>query len=232
MRQTWYDLLFAHWRVPASVLRDAIPPSLEIDEFDGSAWIGVVPFGMEEISLRPLPPLPGTSRFLELNVRTYVRPVDPALADKPGVWFFSLDAANRLAVEVARRWFHLPYFYAQMLATRRAGELLYESTRTHTGAPAASLNCKYAPTGDVYHSTRGDLDHWLTERYCLYSSNRTGGLHRGEIHHAQWPLQPARAEFIRNSMAAPFLGSAPAPPETLHFARSIDVLIWPLTQIS
>src|SRR5437867_5100192 len=103
----WHDLLFLHWPVRPEIIRPLIPNGLELDTFDGAAWIGVVPFRMTGVRLRWLPPLPGISAFPELNVRTYVR-----VRDRPGVYFFSLDAGSRTAVAMARAWFHLPYFHA------------------------------------------------------------------------------------------------------------------------
>ena len=135
MTQRWHDLLFAHWSVPARELRERIPPALELDLFEGRAWVGIVPFRMSGVRLRACPPLPGTSAFLELNVRTYVKH-----ADRPGVWFFSLDAESALAVRAARRGFHLPYFDAEMRLAEEAGAIRYRSERTHSGAPAAELS--------------------------------------------------------------------------------------------
>lgn len=240
MEQTWYHLLFMHWPVDAAMLRPFIPRELEIEMFDGSAWIGVVPFGMKNIRLRGpcsfnWPPIPGTSAFLELNVRTYVRlranEYVQKPQQKPGVWFFSLDAANRLAVEVARRWFHLPYYFAAMELAENNNSFHYKSVRTHRSAPTAEFECKYSPSGDVYHSKPGTLDSWLTERYCLYSTNRKGSLMRGEIHHAPWNLQPARAELITNSMPSASTLTIPRKDPILHFSREIDVKIWSIERI-
>src|ERR1700758_2464987 len=111
MMQTWHDLLFAHWPIRQEQLRPLVPPQLPLDTFDGQCWVGVVPFWMSGVRARGVPPLPGLARFPELNVRTYV-----AYKDKPGVYFFSLDAANFPAVWAARTFFHLPYFYARMSA--------------------------------------------------------------------------------------------------------------------
>ena len=117
MAMRWHDLLFAHWPIPAERLRALVPPQLELDTFAGSAWLGIVPFRMSRVRLRGLPPLPGAAAFPELNVRTYVR----HRGERPGVWFFSLDADQPLAVEGARRLFHLNYQWAEMSSTR-AGE--------------------------------------------------------------------------------------------------------------
>lgn len=221
MTQTWHDLLFAHWRVPAERLRAHVPAGLSIETFDGSAWIGVVPFRMSGIRLRGLPPVPGTSAFPELNVRTYVRH-----GDKSGVWFFSLDATNALAVAVARRWFRLPYFRARMECRNDAERVVYAHERTHAGAPPAELVAQYGPTAPVELAQRGTLEHWLTERYCLYAAGAGGRIVRGDIHHLPWPLQRAEAQFERCTTAAQVgIESLEGAPHLL-FARRLEVLIW------
>jgi len=221
MQQVWHDLLFAHWPIDAVAMRSHVPTELELDTFAGSAWIGVVPFRMSGVRLRCLPAVPGTAAFPELNVRTYVR-VD----DRPGVWFFSLDAANALAVAVARAWFHLPYFRARMSCTARDEEVLYDSERVHRGAPGAAWRGTYAPTGPVSHAPRGTLEHWLTERYCLYARSPQGRVRRGEIHHDPWPLQPATASVEVDTMAAAHRIALPDRAPHLLFARRLDVRIW------
>ena len=236
MRQTWHDLLFAHWPAPVEALRPLVPPDLTIDTFDGRAWLGVVPFRMSDIGARRLPALPWLSAFPELNVRTYV-----VAQDRPGVWFFSLDAGNPVAVEAARRVYHLPYFNARMRVrsvpltfnvTSPFDWIDYASTRTHRGAPPASFAALYRPIGAVYQAQPGTLEHWLTERYCLYAADRAGRLYRGEIHHAQWPLQPGEGEITTNTMASASGVPLPDTPPLLHFARRLDVVVWPLRRMT
>jgi uncharacterized protein YqjF (DUF2071 family) len=227
MAQGWDDLLFAHWPVPLAAVRPLIPDTLTIETFDGTAWLGVVPFSMRRVHARGLPPLPGLDAFSELNVRTYVTD-----GGKPGVWFFSLDAANRLAVAAARRWFHLPYFHARMESQRVGSAVLYRSVRTQRGAPSAALAARYWPTGPVRHAAPGTLEHWLTERYCLYSVDRHGQLQRGEIHHAPWPLQPAEADLRLNSMAQAAGLALPDTPPLLHYSARQDVHVWPLAAVA
>jgi uncharacterized protein len=154
-------------------------------------------------------------------VRTYVTG-----DGKPGVWFFSLDAASAIAVKVARAWFHLPYFHARMKCEEFGGSIHYESERIHRRAPLATLGARYRPTKPVFHASQGTLEHFLTERYCLYAANRKGKIRRGEIHHPPWPLQIADAEFLRNSMteAAGIPLSTQAP--LLHFSKRQDVVVW------
>jgi uncharacterized protein YqjF (DUF2071 family) len=224
----WQDLLFAHWSLAPAALAPTLPAGLELDTRDGRAWLGVIPFRMSGVRLRGLPPLPGARAFPEANVRTYVR-----AGDRPGVWFYSLDAASRLAVAAARRWFHLPYVHARMQATAVAREgredgVRYASRRTGASARepggAGELVCRYAPVGAPFEARPGTLEHWLTERYCLYSAAPDGRLLRGEIHHRPWPLQPAEADFERNDLAAASGLALPDERPQLLFARRLEVV--------
>jgi uncharacterized protein YqjF (DUF2071 family) len=226
MRQTWDRLLFAHWPVPFDTLRPLIPASLELDRYDGEAWLGVVPFLMRNVRPRALPTVPGLSAFPELNVRAYV-----TVGGKAGVYFFSLDAGNALAVEIARRWFHLPYFRARFSVSQAGERMNYRSMRAPSGAPPAELDLVYRPTGPVYASIPGSLDAFLTERYCLYTTEKGGRLLRGEIHHQQWPLQPAEAEFQRNTMARAAGLALPDTPPLLHYAQHVETLAWSLARV-
>ncbi|NUP88832.1 MAG: DUF2071 domain-containing protein [Candidatus Sumerlaeia bacterium] len=220
MAQSWHDLLFAHWPLPPGAIAPFVPSGLAVDTFEGHAWIAVVPFRMSGVRLRATPALPGLSAFPELNVRTYV-----THRGQGGVLFFSLDAANALAVATARAWFGLPYFRARMRLRDGAGWITYASTRTHRGAPPAEFEGRYRPTGAVFHAAPGSLEHWLTERYCLFAVRR-GRLIRADIHHAPWPLQPAEAEIHLNTMTSP--QRIELPPEAPHllFARRLDVAVW------
>lgn len=221
MTMTWETLLFAHWPVPATALRPLIPLSLEIDTFEGQAFVGIVPFSMCEVGPRLLPKPGWISTFLELNVRTYV-----TARGKPGVFFFSLDAANPIAVRIARYWYHLPYFNADMRLTKRDGWIEYLSERTHKGFPPGIFRGRYRPNGPVYESVAGSLDQWLTERYCLYAVDQKGTAHRGEIHHLPWPLQPAELELSINSVVDAHGFELPDQPPLLHYAERLDVVAW------
>jgi len=222
MRQTWHDLLFMHWPISASLIRPIVPPELELDTFDGEAWIGVVPFWMSGIRRRGFPAIPGLSRFPELNVRTYVR-----VQDKPGVYFFSLDAASSIAVWAARRFFKLPYFHARMQTENRAEEILYSSNRVGN---TARFEGRFHPIAEVRRSGKNTLEHFLTERYCLYTV-AYGRVYRGDVHHQPWPLQVATAEITMNTMAAAAQIELPDTPPLLHFAKRLDVLIFPLQRV-
>jgi len=227
MAMRWHDLLFLHWPLDAAVLRPLIPPALQLDTYDGKAWIGVVPFRMTGVRPRFVPSLPGLSAFPEINVRTYV-----SAGGKPGVWFFSLDAANRPAVWTARRAFHLPYYFARISVEETAAGIAYHSIRTHSGGGAAEFAAAYGPTGQPYAAARDSIDHWLTERYCLYAADPRGWLFRGDIHHERWPLQPAIADIQVNTMTAPLGIELPALPPLVHFARRLDVVAWGLEPLA
>ncbi len=227
MAQSWQGLLFAHWRVPPENLRKLIPAGLELDLFAGEAWLGIVPFSMRDVHPRATRNLPKVSAFPELNVRTYV-----TRDGKPGVWFFSLDAGSRVAVRVARRLFHLPYYDAAM-SSRREGEWVrYSSRRTDARGEAAAFEARYRPISPIFHAERGTLDHWLTERYCLYCVNGAGALFRAEIQHKAWSLQRAEAEMTANTMAqSSGIDLADAAP-LLHYVERLDVLTWYLERLS
>lgn len=222
MRQSWQKLLFAHWALPVEAVRPLIPEPLELETFDGMAWIGVVPFLMNHVRWRITPPIPTTHRFPELNVRTYVR-----FQEKSGVWFFSLDARSQLAVRTARRLFHLPYYDADMFLTHHHKDwLMYDSRRTHRGAKSADFVARYRPTSAVYYSEPDTLEEWLTERYCLYAVDPLGMVYRGEIHHEKWRLQKAEAEISVNSMLSASRLRLPDEAPLLHYVENIDVVAW------
>ena len=184
-------------------------------------WIGVVPFRMSDIAPRGMPTFPWLSAFPELNVRTYV-----TAGDKPGVWFFSLDAANPIAVRVARFFFHLKYMHARMAIVRDDGWYDYSSCRTHRNESAAELNIRYRPRGEPFFAQVGDLEHWLTSRYCLYTANRRGQLLRGEIDHLSWPLRLAEAKVTKNTMLDSLGLELLATSPHLRFAEEIAVQAW------
>ena len=175
---------------------------------------------MSGVRLRWTPALPWLSSFPELNVRTYV-----TLQRKPGDWFFSLDAANGVAVAAARLSFHLPYFRARMTCSEVDGWIQYRSERAHSGAPNASFEARYRPASESFGAQPGTLAHFLTARYCLYSAAGER-IYRGEIHHPPWPLQLAQADFPKNSMAAAAGLTLPFEMPLLHFAKRQDMLAW------
>lgn len=231
MHMRWKDLLFMHWRVDFAALRPHVPDTMTLETFDGSAWIGVVPFLMTETYSMAEAPVGGALskamgayEFPELNVRTYV-----SVGGKPGVFFFSLDAASRSAVRLARAGFRLPYFDAKMsIARDDEGFVRFTSERTHEGADAAFLDVRYRPIGDVEPGRPGTLKYFLTERYALYTS-LFGRPVRAHIHHPPWPLQPAEAHAARIQMT-PFLpGLRLEESEAIcHFAADQEIVAWPI----
>jgi hypothetical protein len=218
MMQSWHDLLFAHWPIAADQLRPLVPPALELDNFEGRHWLSITPFYLR---LRPRG-LPVLFQFPELNCRTYVK-----YQDTPGIFFFSLDAGDRFAVWGARTFYRLPYFYSRMTIRSEAAGFSYSCRRL---SPAASFTATYAPKGDVRHAAPGSLEHWLTERYCLYAHSRRT-LFRADIHHKPWSLQDSTCEMAENGIAAADGIHLPEASPLLQFSREIDVLIWPLRAI-
>jgi uncharacterized protein len=216
--QTWHALLFAHWPVPVGAVRPHVPQALALDTFDGRAWLGITPFRVSGLRAHGTPPVPRLSSFLETNVRTYV-----TRGGRPGIFFFSLDASSTLAVLGARAGFRLPYFRAQMSATRHGERVAY---RTRRGDVA--LTAVYAPAGEVFQARAGTLAHFLIERYCLYTV-AGGRVRRAEIHHPPWPVQPAEAEIAENTMTTPLGLRLPEGRPLLHYARRQDVVVWPPT---
>ncbi len=218
----WHDLLFLHWPVRPELIRPLIPTAVELDTFDGWCWIGVVPFHMSGVRPRYVP-IP--MAFPELNVRTYVK--TPL---RNGVWFFSLDAMNWLAVRAARR-LGLPYYDASMKVELQGDWVHYTSVREHKRAAPAHFSASYRPTGPSYHAAPGTLEHWLTERYCLYGALKANRIVYGEIHHPQWQLQPATVEVHKNTMAdALGIGSSEGC-TFCHFSRYQQVVAWPIVPL-
>jgi uncharacterized protein YqjF (DUF2071 family) len=205
--------------VAAELIRPLVPAPLRLQEHDGLAWIGVVPFRMEGVMRRPLPDLPWVSAFPEINVRTYVEH-----EGKAGVWFLSLDATNPLAVWGARSWFDLPYHQAAIAIEPAHGGSFTYAHRRRSGAVA--FDATYGPLEPVRMAVPGTLEHFLTERYCFYSRRPDGALFRVDVHHEPWPLQRAHATFRTNTMLAPYDLALEGPPLSLLFAQRVDVVAW------
>jgi uncharacterized protein YqjF (DUF2071 family) len=218
MSQTWHDLLFAHWPVAKDRLRELVPAAFELDLFDGQAWLGVVPFHMTNVAPRFVPSLPWISAFPELNVRTYVQ-----VGGKPGVFFFSLDAGNPVAVGAARTLLNLPYYSADMTVTVD-GRVDYSCRRAAT--PTAEFRGSYERHGNPRPPAPGSLEYFLTERYCLYAVDHQFRAYRLDIHHPVWPLETADAEITLNTMADAAGVTLPSIAPVLHFARRQDMVCW------
>jgi uncharacterized protein YqjF (DUF2071 family) len=250
MYQSWGKLLFMHWPMDPEILRPLIPSQLSIDTFQGQAWIGVVPFTMWGIRASFLPPIPGSSAFHELNVRTYVH-----YQGVPGVWFFSLDAANSLAVWGARTFYHLPYFNATMSLKQKENLIEYSSDRSEgrtyaqffaadaegfsadfesvqfQNLPKAKLDVSWKIGAPAPQAQPDSIEFFLTERYCLYSYHRRK-LYRSRIFHEPWPLRTASVDSCQSTMIESLGIAQPKDEPLLHYAESIAVDIWPLQRVS
>jgi len=223
MRQRWAGLLFLHWPVDPAAIAGRLPPGLHVDTHEGKAWLGIVPFFMERVRPVCLPPLPWLSWFMELNVRTYVHDA----AGNPGVWFFSLDCNQPLAVEIARRAFHLPYEHAAMQRRCEHDRIHYTSRRKCEGARDAVFD--YRLPSDASPASEGSLEWFLVERYLLFSANPDGGLYCGRVHHKPYNIAPAicgewSTEPLRNNGFPEPAG----PPVSSLVAAPVDVRIHPL----
>jgi hypothetical protein len=209
------DVLFTHWRVPVEAVREHVPSQLEVDEHDGSAWVGIAAFKVAALRARGLLPLPGVSTYLEVNVRTCV-----TTEEKPGIWFLSVDVSNRLAAEVARRRYRLPYHHARMSAGRRDDWLEYECARNDE--PGRVFSARFEAPGAASAGGPSSLERFLTERYCLYTGGDGEPLQRVEIHRAPWDLRPAAVELGLTSIAPFDHGDDPV----CHCSPGSDIVAW------
>lgn len=212
MHQTWRRLTFLHWPYAARVIRDLVPPGLQLDTFDGMAWVGLVPFEIHEI--------PGIPHFPETNLRTYVIGPDGSRA----VWFFSLEAARVMAVVGARIVYHLPYFWAKMRVTSENGVIHYQSRRHWPHDPHAVTDIRMQPGDRFQPGALSGLDHFLTARFQLYAASGER-LYRAQIEHAPWPLARAAVLNVRQTL---FEASALPPPEgppIAHYSEELHVKI-------
>ena len=225
MKQIWSDLLFAHYPIKFEVLRKLVPEALHLDSYNGMCWIGVVPFRMSGIRLRGLPSIPGTDQFPELNVRTYV-----TLDGKPGVYFFSLDAANWLAVKGAKTLYHIPYWHADMEIKNSGTNIEFKSKRLQDNE--VELACSYRPISEPFQASKGSFEEWMVERYCFYTLNSSGVPLRCDILHEPWRLQEAEAEFSYNSILSKQGIDVAIDSPIVHFAKKIEVRAWPLVHHS
>jgi hypothetical protein len=227
MRQRWNDLLFAHWPVPAASIAPLVPEGLQVDTFQGSAWLGVMPFWMDRIKVRGIPPIPGARSFPDLSLRTYVR---EEKTGTPGVYCLSLDASNLLAVAAGHAFYHLPYHWAEMrLEQRTEREFSFFSRRRFASRPVV-FKAHYrglGPTSKLAESCPGTLEYFLMERCCLFSRNQAGQPIRANLHHISWPLEEAEAEIEQNDLAEVLGLRLPNQKPVLHYTRRLAVYVWP-----
>lgn len=218
LKQQWANLLFLHWPIEVSEIRGLIPEELEIDTFDGVAWLAVVPFDMKGVTKRGWPAPKVFCDFPEINVRTYVK-----IGGKPGVWFFSLDITSALGVWVARTFFNLPYYKAKIEVEVSDKEISYYHQR-----PGMLFDATYSP-GEFATFEPDSFETWSTERYSLYSQSKSGSLFRGEVQHPKWPLQHAELTMRANTLLDEFKVGERHP--SVLFSKSLDVVVYPLERL-
>ncbi len=221
--QRWRELLFVHWAVPEAVVRPLVPPEMTLDLHDGVLYVGLVPFIMEGV--RPWwAPEAVAFNFLETNLRTYVH-----VNGEPGVFFFSLEAASWIAVQTARIGWKLPYHHATMERARQGDVVRYQTVRK--GQPKAQLKVEYRLGEMLGASTPGTLEHFLLERYLLFT-RRGKEILRGQVYHTPYPAQ--RAELISLEEGLVQAAGMPAPegpPPLVHFASGVDVEVFALAPV-
>jgi uncharacterized protein len=231
MRQSWDNLLFAHWTVPFNKLRALVPAELDLDTYEGNCYVGLVPFAMRNVRPRYFPSVPFLSNFLELNLRTNVKIPRTAESDSSaggGVYFFSLDCNKAVAVELGCKVYQLPYYNSLMKLAVDGEWNHYQSVRLHAGEEQLGFKGSYRPIGPVSYSQPGSLEAFLTERYCLLLTHR-GTIRRGDVHHTPWPLQPAEAKIDINMMAKKFDFDLTSEAPIIHYSKHLDTIEWPLT---
>ena len=228
MYQSWADLAFLHWEIDPALIEATLPPGLGVDTFEGRAYVGLVPFYMQNIRLRGLPKVPGTVNFLEMNVRTYVYDK----AGTPGVWFYSLDADNPLACAVAQRRFHLPYYSAKMSAQRLGDEVHYQCAPKR-GTSEHRSTIHYRGTGDDVSGPPGTIEYFLAERYRLFAwqPNREPLL-VGSVAHSPSRLETAQvSECQAGAMKWCGFEIDDRPPDLAHFSAGVDVEVFALNSV-
>jgi uncharacterized protein YqjF (DUF2071 family) len=229
--QNWNDGLFAHFAIDPPTLRRLVPEALTLDLYDGVAWLTITASCTSHLRPSGVPPLPGISFFPQISTRTYV-----TMQGKPGLYYFSVDAANLSAVWFARIFFRMQYWHSAIqvsgatIQARKPEEpsIRFRCSRLHGPAAlsgAAKFDAVYSPTGEPTRARRGSLDEFLTERYCLYSRNGRK-IYRTELHHQPWPLQRATVEIRINSIAEPLGLTLASEPVLSHFSRSLKILTW------
>ncbi|WP_243292513.1 DUF2071 domain-containing protein [Bacillus sp. FJAT-47783] len=225
MTQTWKDLLFIHWPVAKEEIEKHIPSPLQVDTFEGKAWIAIVPFWLKSIRLHGLPRIPFASTFFEINVRTYV-----TYKNRRGVYFFTLDANHLPAIKIAKATFFLPYLHATVNLTKSGDFVNFKSIRKQHGYPKATFHANYEPTSSPFLAQRGSLEEWLIERYNLLLVNR-GKVYIGEIHHKQWELQHANVDIKTNELLSFLPSSIVKEPPLVHYSKFMRAFIWKFKQL-
>lgn len=234
----WLNLLFIHWTLPAELVAPLLPRELTLDTWNGEAWVGLVPFYMSSVRPRWSPAIPGISYFCETNVRTYVH----RNGRDPGVWFFSLEASNSIAVIAARCGWHLPYFRAQMQLERTGDQIRYSSHRKWPGPAGAGCQIE-AEFGELLGAgdpdrplspgmaLPGTLEHFLVERYVLYSRDRRGRLFSGRVYHRPYPVRQARLLHCEQTLLQASGINPCGSPSHVAASDGVEVEVFPLVPL-
>jgi uncharacterized protein YqjF (DUF2071 family) len=221
MAQDWDHLLYLHYRVSAEQISRLLPAELEVEQYDGSAWLSVIPLRIAQVHLRNMVPIPGTADFDELNVRTYV-----THRGIPGVYFLSIDASSRLASALARSSFNLPYHTSTMAFESIGGD--YHAVSTRADDPAVRFEAHYRPTGRPVSGAPAALTLALAERYCLYTTGRRGRLLRGDISHLPWTVQEVEATVECNDLLAANGVDVLDPEPSMAYSEGSVSRCWPV----
>ena len=231
MTQRWNDLLFAHWPIPVPTLEPLLPEWLQVDPFQGSAWLGAVPFWLDRIKVRGMPLVPAVRSFPDLNLRTYVR---DRLKGTRGIYCFSVDCSNLLAVAAAHVFYNLPYKLAEMHMEPRGEREFAFYSRRRFARDAVIFKARYrglGPTVKTAEIRPGSFEFYFSERNCVFSTNRSGEPIRADLHHVPWPLEEAQADIERNDLAAAVGIALPKIEPVLHYSRRMALYIWPAERL-
>jgi uncharacterized protein len=224
--QTWGNILFAHWPVPPEAVRPLVPDKLELDTWEGEAWVGITPICITGLRLRGTPALPLLSTFPEVDVRTYVQ-----LEGKPGVFYFTLEAPNPVVAAAARLVYHMPFVAAEVSQESDGETFHHRSCRTAGETGTVEWEASYHPVSEPFEARPGTREYFLIERWALYTVDGQGNIDRAEIHRLPWPVQRAQAEIRRNTLASACGIPLPHREPLLHFSQGVDVLIWPPAKV-
>lgn len=225
--QRWNDLLLAHWPLSPSLLAPLLPEWLEVDTYQSKGWLGAVPFWLDRLKIHHVPTVPGVRRFPDLNLRTYVR---DKFTHTPGVYCFSMDASNLIAVGVARTLYHLPYHWAEMRLEERSEREFAFYSRRRLAQRDVVFKVRYRGLGPTCRTAEirpGSFEYFITERSCLFSANQAGEPIRASLHYIPWPLEEAEAEIERNDLPASIGIDFPDSEPVLHYSRRMALYIWP-----
>lgn len=224
MKQTWHDLLFAHYPVKLELLQKLVPPVIQLDSYNGSAWIGIVPFHVQNHRARLLPPIPGIDRFSQLNIRTYV-----TVNGKRGVYFIRVDMNHLIAGVLAKTFYYMP-FQAATIKMKQNDQTIHFNSQKN-GQHQFEFQCKYKPITLPFYAAKGSFEQWLVERYSFYALNKKGEVVRSDILHDYWPLQLVEGEISNHSILLNVGIQVAKDEPILHYAKKMEALLWPVVRV-